>query len=125
MKNDLSSVLARCSDTASWFGIELNGVNCVNLMDDTPLHTVCSWGDLESARILIDAGADVNAKGDNGCSPIFNGVIGGNPKVLELLIRSGARVNSKNDDGRSVLEYARNIGSSEDVINTLLKVKGA
>lgn len=119
MNKNLSDVLKRCSQTASWFGVELNDINSVNLMDDTPLHTICSWGDLESVKILIDAGADVNAKGDNGCSPLFNAVIGRNPKVIELLIKSGSSAGLRNDDGRSVLEYAQNINSSKEIINAL------
>jgi ankyrin repeat protein len=122
MSYELNDVLKRCSDTASWFGVELHGVNSVNFMDDTPLHTVCTWGELESAKILIDAGADVNAKGDNGAPPLFNAVIGGNPKVIELLIKSGAKASLRNDDGRSVLEYARNINSSNSVLDILKKL---
>jgi ankyrin repeat protein len=122
MSDKLNDVLKRCSGTASWFGVELHDVNSVNLMDDTPLHTVCSWGELESVKILIDAGADVNAKGDNGAPPLFNAVIGGNPKVIELLVKSGANANLSNDDGRSVLEYAQNINSSIGVLDILKKL---
>lgn len=119
MGSKLNDVLKRCSDTASWFGVELDDVNSVNLMDDTPLHTVCSWGEPESVKILIEAGADVNAKGDNGVTPLFNAVISDNPKVVEVLIKFGARADLRNDDGRSVLEYAKNISASMDVIDVL------
>jgi len=37
MNYDLSEVLKRCSETASWFGTELNDISSVNLMDDTDL----------------------------------------------------------------------------------------
>lgn len=121
MSYELSDVLKRCSGTASWFGVELLDVNSVNLMDDTPLHTVCSWGELESVKILLEIGADVNAKGDNGAPPLFNAVIGGNPKVVELLISFGANKNLRNDDNRSVLEYAQNIKSSDAVLGILKK----
>lgn len=122
MSYELADVLKRCSDTAAWVGVELQDINSVNLMDDTPLHTVCSWGDPESARILIDAGANVNAKGDIGAPPLFNAVIGGNPKVIELLVKSGARIGLRNDDGINALEYAQYSGASREVIDTLEKL---
>ena len=121
MSYQLSDVLKRCSGTASWFGLEVVDIKSVNLMDDTPLHTVCSWGEFEPVKILLEAGADVNARGDNGVPPLFNAVIGGNPKVVELLINYGANVNLKNDDNRSVFEFAQNINSSEIILDILRK----
>lgn len=119
MNYKLNDVLKRCSGTASWFGEGPIDINSVNLMDDTVLHTVCTWGELDSVKILLEAGANVNAKGDNGAPPLFNAVIGGNPAVVELLINSGANRNLKNDDDRSVFEYAQNIGSSEAILAIL------
>ncbi len=78
-------------------------------------------GEPESVKILIDAGSDVNAKGDIGSPPLFNAIISGNPNVIELLIESGAIVTLRNDDGRNVLEYAENINSSKSVIDILKK----
>lgn len=122
MSYDLKMVLKKCSDTASWYGLDVSDVKAINLMDDTPLHTVCTWGDLESVQTLINAGADVNAKGDNGVTPLFNAVISGNPKLIELLVKSGAILSLKNDDGRSVLEYAKNIQASISVVDLLKKL---
>lgn len=123
MSKNLEDVLTLCSRTASWFGVELRDINSINLMEDTPLHTVCSWGGFECVKILIDAGSNVNAKGDNGCTPLFNAVIGGNQRVIELLVDSGAIASLRNDDGRSVFEYAKNIGSSKEVIDFLKKLR--
>jgi len=121
MSDELADVLERCLGTAAWFGEEQIDINSVNLMDDTPLHTVCSWGEVESARILIEAGADVNAKGDIGGTPLFNAVIGGNPRVVELLISSGADKTLRNDHNWSVLGFAQSTGSSEAILSILRK----
>lgn len=117
----LDEVLQRCSYTASWFGVEAIDVNSINDMGDTPLHTVCSWGELNPVKVLIDAGADINAKGDFGCSPLFNAVIGGNIKIIKYLLASGANIGVRNDDDRNVIQYARHIGASSELLDVLNK----
>lgn len=81
-------------------------------MEDTVLHTVCSWGDLEAVKILISAGANVNAKGDQGATPLFNAVIGENPDVISFLLKSGADPKIANNYNRQVLDYAKNVSAS-------------
>jgi len=121
MSDELGDVLKRCAVTGAWYGQELTDVKSKNLVDDTPLHTMCSFGELESARILIEAGADVNAKGDFGYTPLFQAVIGENPKLIELLINSGADRTLRNDHNWTVLDYAQIFGSSETVLSILRK----
>ena len=48
-----------------------------------------SSGDLETVRALVDAGADVNAKGEDGITALKKA--GNNPKILGLLKATGAR----------------------------------
>jgi len=51
-------------------------------------------GQKEIAELLIAAGADVNAKNDNGWTPLHNAA-GNNKEVVELLIAKGADLNAK------------------------------
>jgi uncharacterized protein len=119
MNDEVMSILRECADTASWFGIEIVDLAQRNLCGDTPLHTVCSWGRLQPARVLLEAGADVNAIGDQRCTPIFNAIIGGNPEVVALLRARGARVDVKAAHGWTPAEYARRIQASADVLSAL------
>jgi uncharacterized protein len=57
---------------------------------DTPLHIAALWGDVDAARRLVEAGADVNAPGDMTCPPLFFAVMAGHAGVAELLLRLGA-----------------------------------
>jgi len=119
VNDELNNVLERCMGTASWFGEENISIRSVNLMDDTPLHTVCSWGEVEPVKTLLQAGADVNARGDLGSTPLFNAVIGGNENVVKLLLSYGANKNLRNDENWSVLEYAESTGSSKAILESL------
>jgi hypothetical protein len=44
LSSETRAVLARCEKTASWYGIRISSVDQRNHLNDTPLHTVCSWG---------------------------------------------------------------------------------
>ena len=87
---------------------------------DTPLHTHAGEGRKEVVEILINAGANVNAKNDTGMSPLHNAVT---KEVVELLIAEGADVNAKNKHGGTPLHEAAASGHKEIV--ELLIAEGA
>ncbi|MCX7098980.1 MAG: ankyrin repeat domain-containing protein [Methylococcales bacterium] len=115
----LQETLRRCESTGGWYGIKIKSLNDRNHLGDTPLHTICSWGELEPVKQLIAAGANINAKGDHGATPLFNAVIGENVDVVSFLLKSGANPKIKNDWDRTVLEYSKNTSASKDIIKIL------
>jgi ankyrin repeat protein len=67
---------------------------------ETPLITAASYGDAEVAKVLIEAGADVNARsapnsgGVPGGSALLHAAVFGMTDVLDLLVEAGAEVRS-------------------------------
>lgn len=61
---------------------------------NTALLFAARAGSLESARLLVAAGSDVNGLSAFGTSPAIMAVHGGNIQLLELLLASGADVES-------------------------------
>lgn len=67
---------------------------------ETPLITAASYGDAEVARVLIDAGADLevlaalDAGGVPGGTALLHAAVFGMTAVLNLLVQAGARVYS-------------------------------
>ena len=66
---------------------------------------------------LIEEGADVNAKDDNGYLPLHYAVRNDNIDLVELLIEEGADVNAKDDWGRTPLHWAK----SEEITELLIE----
>ena len=58
----------------------------------TPLHEAAYGGHLEAARLLLDRGADVNAKTISRYDPLTFSLLVGTPDVSRLLIERGADV---------------------------------
>ncbi len=117
----IEEVYDLCAQTGAWHGVEVTHYAQRNFMDDTVLHTVCTWGNLAAAKVLVDAGADVNAKGDQGATPLFNAVMGKNAEVISLLLNAGANPSIANNYKRYVLEYARNVAAPKTVLDLLEK----
>ncbi|QNA90207.1 ankyrin repeat domain-containing protein [Massilia sp. Dwa41.01b] len=124
MIKTIQEVYRHCGQTGAWYGIEIARFDQRNFMNDTVLHTVCSWGDFAAVKVLVAAGADVNARGDRGATPLFNAVMGGNPEVVSFLLKAGADPRIPNGYERQVVDYARNVSASDAIVGLLVKAAG-
>jgi ankyrin repeat protein len=67
----------------------------------------------EVARLLLDAGADVNARAACGTTPLMEAVSCYQSDVVRLLLSRGADPNARNDRGWTPLHCAVNSGTIE------------
>src|SRR5262245_22178664 len=88
----------------------------------TALHHAAGYGSLANLELLIDKGADVNAKNRRGSTPL-HWAIHDEAKV-RLLLSKGADVNTKQAQGRTPLFLAALLGDGVPTIR-LLFAKGA
>ena len=83
---------------------------------DTPLHVIVWRNDVKAARLLLSAGADVNAKGDMAVTPLHVAVSRGNVAMAELLLGAGARADLVSEIGGTARDEAlRHGGAIADV----------
>ena len=99
----------------------------VNATDEeygaSALHWAILNGYKEIAELLIEKGANINAKTKNGATPVYTAASSGQREILEILIARGADVNVKDEKGVSALKVASSKGYKAVV--ELLKAKGA
>ncbi|HET6715216.1 MAG TPA: ankyrin repeat domain-containing protein [Actinomycetota bacterium] len=79
-------------------------------MIGTPLHSAASGSHAEVVGVLLEAGADPNARQSGGWTPLHAAARGGDVTSVTLLLASGADPEATNDEGTSVLEMARGSG---------------
>lgn len=102
-------------------GVDPNccGANSV----DSPLQQALSNENIDIARLLIDAGADVNANASTWGwynDPLQIATMKGNTKLVDMVLAAGARINTVNGHGHCALNLAiqnRNI----EVVQILLE----
>jgi len=85
-----------------------------NPLRNQALHACIALGNsAEVARLLIEAGADVNATAAGGYAPLHLAASNGNREVITLLLEHGANRDACCDQGKSPADYARERGHSE------------
>ncbi|MBM3525346.1 MAG: hypothetical protein FJX57_20555 [Alphaproteobacteria bacterium] len=84
----------------------------------TPLLFAAREGDVETAKVLLAAGASVNDAGADGASALAVAAFSGQPAVARLLIDSGADLNAAG--GGYTALHATVIRGDLDLANTLV-----
>ncbi|MGY8814904.1 MAG: ankyrin repeat domain-containing protein [Gammaproteobacteria bacterium] len=82
----------------------------------TALYFAAQQNDMESARILLDAGADINAANKEYGTPLIIALTSGHEDMARYLLDNGANPNVKDGWGITPLHYALHKGVL--VINT-------
>ena len=70
----------------------------------TPLIVAAVFGQTKAARLLIENGANVNAKNNEGSVALLAAAFLGHPATVKLLLEKGADVNAKNNNGQTALD---------------------
>jgi hypothetical protein len=93
--------------------LSIRNIN-VNMKEDesgwTQLHCAAYNGNVEIARLLLQNGAEVNAKGNYGSTPLHWAAIHGHVDILHLLVENGANLEAQENDGYRALHWATRYG---------------
>ena len=81
----------------------------------TALHYAVVWSVPEGVQVLIDAGADIEAKDEDGRRPLHYACEGEELAVVKVLIKAGADVCATDNDGTTCLMEAAGSGHTKTV----------
>ncbi len=113
-RKDLDQVLQSVSDIM--FPAELGkrkvGLGSRDVDGDTPLHVLVWRGDVYGSKVLITAGADVDAIGDMGETPLHVALTKENAQLVEILLRAGADPDIRSEFNETAREKATRLGGT-------------
>jgi ankyrin repeat protein len=89
----------------------------------TELRLAARFSGVAEVEVLLKAGADVNAKGTDGSTPLHEAAANNTSPVLEALLKGGAKVNAKNALGMTPLHLAAWFNPSLAVLEVLLNAR--
>ena len=81
----------------------------------TSLHCTAFANRSDVAQVLIDAGADIEARNIIGSTPLHCACQGGAHEIVQMLVEAGADVCEVDDQGRTCLSIAAQNGHTETV----------
>lgn len=68
------------------------------------MHWAIDRGHLNIAKVLVDKNADVNAKDNEGQTPLHYAVVCDREAIAEFLVKQNANTAAKDEDGNSPLD---------------------
>lgn len=83
-----------------------------NFLTNMPLHAAAG-GRIEAARLLLQAGADPNARQHGGFTALMAASFANNRELAELLLAYNANFGVRNDEGKTAAEVAAGLGNME------------
>ena len=93
--------------------------------DWTPLHSAAQDNAYDTARLLVEAGANVNARNEYGNAPLWVGLMFGKSDtrlpIYTLLKVAGTDLNAPNNNGKSILDLVRSITWDDPGLAELFK----
>lgn len=114
-KNDLDGARAELTADADVNAQEpLSGV--------TPLSWAALHGHAEVAGLLIEHGADLEARNRDGARPLHAAAFLGHTEVVKLLIESGADIEAKDDKGATPADATRADWGTVQFITEILQL---
>jgi ankyrin repeat protein len=84
-----------------------------NFLTNMPLHAAAAGGRIETVRLLLQAGADPNAKQHGGFTALMTAAFANNRELAELLLAFNADCLMHNDEEKSAADVAAGLGNME------------
>jgi ankyrin repeat protein len=103
---DGENIALSYTTTISTLGSLRNQLEALDKYSCTPLHHTTHYKQLEAARALLAAGANILAKSSTGCTPLHFAANNGTVELTSLLVASGAKVDARDNDDWTPLHYA-------------------
>jgi ankyrin repeat protein len=116
-----------CDDADAAAALLSQGIEANSSEGASALSLAAGRGRVEVMKVLLDYGADPNARGVEGDTPLICAATSGEPEAVRMLLEAGADVNAENMHGHTALswaDWASHQGDREGIIKLLKDAGG-
>lgn len=102
-------------------GANINDKDVRDEIDQTPLIVAADSGCKDIVEMLLEAGANIHHRNDQGETALISAAQNGHKEVVQILLDAGSNVNQENADGETALDLVIRLRHKKDLINLLLE----
>ena len=105
-------------------GADVDAATCDDLQISTALHSAAHFNQAGAIDVLVEAGANIEARTSNGHTPLHSASLRSNLEALTALLKHGAHVNAQTISLQTPLDFAvRKAGTrgAAEVVDVLLR----
>jgi len=117
----LAAAAGHCALVSAMLHQSPDEVRSLDVMLFTPLHSAAVGGHVDVVKLLVDAGAEVDAADDRGRTPLIRAAEYGHAAVVELLVGRGAQLDWVDAFGWTAL-YQSTLCGQRDMVEHLLRL---
>lgn len=124
MHGDTPIMVASALDNSGWVAALISEGASVNRPGQwAPLHYAAASGSLKAVQMLLDAGADINAKSANGTTPLMMAARENKAEVARYLLQKGADPSVVNQSEYNAAGYAMRAKNKDLAMDIMKKEK--
>jgi ankyrin repeat protein len=102
-------------------GANINDKEVRDTIDHTPLIVAADGGCKDIVEILLEAGANIEHRNDQGETALIAAAQNGHKEIVQMLLDAGANINQENADGETALDLTIKLRHKKDVVDLLLE----
>lgn len=102
-------------------GANINDKEVRDTIDQIPLIVAADGGCKDIVEMLLEAGADIEHRNDQGETALISAAQNGHKEIVQMLLDAGANVNQENADGETALDLAIKLRHKKDLVDLLLE----
>ena len=102
-------------------GANINDKEVRDTIDQTPLIVAADGGCKEIVEMLLEAGANIEHRNDQGETALIAAAQNGHKEIVQILLDAGANINQENADGETALELTIKLRHKKDLVDLLLE----
>lgn len=103
---NVDEILAEMADLPEFMGLPRPGINTPGGFGNRPLKVAAVRGDVRAIDLLVRAGAEINARNEDGYTALHHAVSQRHLPAVQRLVELGASVDAVTDDGSTPLQKA-------------------